>query len=148
MIYLFGKYRICPELLWCAAQLVMFFGITHYISSNYKCDNLLLALYLIALLCFIASSSFARVISVPNRIIVTEMRPDYYKSRRLYIGIIMLISIVLCGLFFARGGGNVFINGVRALISGTEYSTKYSRMGMLSVSGVGYIYQLRVIIFP
>lgn len=148
MIGLYGKYKVCPELLWCACQFFMFFGITHFINLNYKSDELLLVLYLIALLCFIVSSSITRKVSKPQKTISTERRVDLFKSRKIYVWIIMIVSILLCGRFFARGGGNVFINGVRALISGTNYSTKYSRMGLLSVSGVGYVYQLRVIVFP
>lgn len=148
MIYLFGKYKICPELLWCASQFLMFFGITHFIDSSYKSDELLLWLYLLALVCFIGSSNFIQRITSPKKTIQIERKPDFFQKRKIYIWIMMLVSIALCGMFFARGGGNVFLNGVRALISGNDYSTKYSRMGLLSVSGVGYIYQLRVIIFP
>ncbi len=148
MLYLFGKYKVCPELLWCASQFFMFFGITHFIDSNYKSDELLLWMYLLALVCFIIASNTAQLIYAPKRTIPVERKPEFFQCRKIYIWIMMLVSIALCGMFFARGGGNVFLNGIWSLISGNEYSTKYSRMGLLSVSGVGYIYQLRVVIFP
>ena len=148
LIYLYGRYRLCPEFIWGCMQLVMFFGITHFINTDYDSDMQLVVLYLLALICFIISSSYAQLILKPKRVVTVQSRPDWFRIRKPYIWVMMLFSIVLCGLFFVRGGGNVFINGLRALITGAKYSTKYSRMGLLSVSGVGYIYQLRVIIFP
>ena len=148
ILFLFTRYRICPELLWSVFQFFMFFGITQLIDNAYPSDELLLLLYVIALLSFIIGSSFARAISKPRKMIEIERRPDLYKIRSPYVWVMMIVSIVLCSIFFARAGGNVFINGIRAMISDTVYSTKYSRKGILSVSGVGYIYQFRVTIFP
>lgn len=148
IVYLFRKYNICPELLWCACQLLMFFGITHFINSRYASDELLLWLYLLALVCFIVTSSFVQRIYAPKRLVAIERSCRNFQSREIYIWIIMLISIFLSAMFFVRGGGNVFLNGVKALIQDSGYSVKYSRMGLLSLSGVGYIYQLRVIILP
>lgn len=148
MIHLFREYSLCPELLWCASQFLMFFGITYFIDDNFKSDGLLLVLYLVALICFILSSEFSQRIVLPKKTIIVKSRYDFFLARKIYIWIMMLVCIVLCSFFFARAGGNVFFNGLRALLSGTDYSTKYARMSFLSISGVGYIYQLRVTVFP
>lgn len=148
IIYLYGRYKICPELLWVALQLMMFFGVTHFIESNVESDNQLIRLYLLGLVTYILFSGFFRVINPPMRILNVSPRLDYYKARKPYLYLMMLVCIAFCAIFFQKGGGNVFLNGLRAMISGAEYSTKYSRMGLLSISGVGYIYQLRVIVLP
>ncbi len=148
IMYLYGRYRICPELMWCALQLMMFFGVTHFIENGIESDAQLIRLYLLGLITFVFSSGVLRAINPPRKIIQTENNLENYKSRRIYLHTMMLVCIAVSAMFFARGGGNVFLNGLRAMISGSEYSTKYSRMGLLSVSGVGYIYQLRVIVLP
>lgn len=148
IIYLYGKYKICPELLWCALQLLMFFGVTHFIDSNLDSDRELIWLYLLGLLTYMFFSGLFRITGHPSRRITIASNFEHYKVRKFYLYLMMLVCIVASAYFFARGGGNVFLNGLRAMLSGTEYSTKYSRMGLLSVSGVGYIYQLRVIVLP
>jgi len=148
IMYLYGRYKICPELMWCALQLMMFFGVTHFIENGVESDAQLIRLYLLGLLSFIAFSGLFRTINPPRHILEVENSLENYKSRKIYLFTMILVCIVVNVMFFVRGGGNVFLNGLRAMISGGEYSTKYSRMGLLSVSGVGYIYQLRVIVFP
>lgn len=148
MIYLYGKYKVCPELMWCLMQLLMFFGITHFIDTGLSSDRQLILLYFIGLISFIISSSFFTTLSRGQRDLYVYSDLYNYKLRKPYLYIMMIVCIILCASFFSRGGGNVFINGLRAMLTGADYSVKYSRMGLLSVSGVGYIYQLRVIVFP
>ena len=148
ILYLYGRYKICPELMWCALQLMMFFGVTHFIENGIESDAQLIRLYLLGLIIFVLTSGVLRAINPPRKKIKIEKNIKNYKSRRIYLYTMMLVCITVSAMFFVRGGGNVFLNGLRAMISGAEYSTKYSRMGLLSVSGVGYIYQLRVIVLP
>ena len=148
IIYLYGKYRICPELMWVGLQLLMFFGVTHFIEAGVESDQQLIYLYLLGLATFMIFSGAFRSITIPERALSAAPNIKGYKNRKPYLYVMMFVCIVASAYFFSRGGGNVFINGLRAMISGSEYSTKYSRMGLLSVSGVGYIYQLRVIVLP
>lgn len=148
MLYMYGKYRICPEILWCFMQLLMFFGITHFIDVSVSSDKELILLYFLGLVTYIISCAVLLLSTKPQREL--DIKSDYYKYKRRkpYMFFLIVVCMILCAWFFAQGGGNVFINGLRSMISGSDYSTKYSRMGLLSVSGVGYIYQLRVTILP
>ena len=146
--YLFGKYKVCPELMTSVLQLIMFFGITNYVDLSNECDRELLLIYAVGLLSYIIGEVFFLTLFRPKRIMQIESNYGYYNIRKPYTFIIIVFSIVICSLFYIRGGGNVFLNGIRALFSGQQYSTKYARMSLLSVSGVGYVYQIRVIIFP
>ena len=148
MAYVFKKYRVCPELLWCLMQLLMFFGITHFVDQQYDSDQELLWVYLLGLISYILSCSFWKAITKPRVQMTITSQTEKYYARKPYLVFILTVSIALCSLFFMRAGGNVFINGLKAMLSGSNYSMKYSRMGVLSISGVGYIYQLRVTIIP
>ena len=148
IMFLYSRYKICPELMWSAMQLMMFFGVTHFIADGVESDAQLIRLYLLGLLSFIAFSGLFRAIHPPKQIIEVADSSKNFRSRKLYLYVMIIACIAANIVFFARGGGNVFLNGLRAMISGGQYSTKYSRMGFLSVSGVGYIYQLRVIVLP
>lgn len=148
LLSLYGKYKLCPELLWCLFQLLMFFGITHFIDSSMKSDRLLINLYFLALIVFIISNLFSQKVMHPKVHLTIQSRPDLYQIRKPYVWLMIIVGVALCASFFARSGGNVFINGLRSLVTGADYSTKYSRMGLLSISGVGYIYQMRVIVLP
>jgi len=148
MFFLYNRYKVCPELLWCGMQLLMFFGITRCMNINLQSDIQLISLYLIGLLSFIISNVVFRLVKPPNKTVDVHSNLDNYKSRKFYLYSMIIICVLLSLYFFAKGGGNVFLNSLKAMISGKDYSAKYSRMGLLSVSGVGYIYQLRVIVLP
>lgn len=146
-ISLYARYRLCPELMWCAMQLLMFFGITSFQTE--KTDIELLCYYLVGLLCFMIFSGFGRNSLGCKKQLTTVSSVENYNKRKPLLIFIIVVAVVLCGWFFAKAGGNVFVNGLRALINNdSSYSTKYARMGILSISGVGYIYQIRVMILP
>ena len=148
LVITYSKYKICPEFVWGVLQLVMFYGIGKKINYQYESDLVLVCLYLLALFCFVISSSFANHIYHPNSSLLKEPNISNYSIRFPYIWMILGVSFLICGLYFIRGGGNVFIASIRAMITGTEYSTKYGRMGLLHTSGTGYVYQLRIAIIP
>ena len=139
---------MCPQLLWCLAQLLMFFGISEICDYDNSNDVELLWLYLFGLIIYIFCSYLFSFTYKSKSQISTETNPDNYRNRQSILWILMLLAIVLSTYFFVKGGGNVFVEGVKSIIFGSEYSVKYSRMNLLSISGVGYIYQLRVTVLP
>lgn len=144
----YNKYRICPEFIWVALQLVMFYGIGKKVNYEYESDMVLVCLYLVALICFIITASFANQMHRPNKYLIKESNIGNYIVRFPYVWMILGASIIICGLYFVRGGGNVFIDSIRAMITGSSYSTREARLRMLHVSGTGYVYQLRIAIIP
>ena len=148
LVLTYCKYKVCPELIWTLLQLVMFYGIDQKVNYFNRSDVKLVCLYLVALICFIGTSSFLNKIYLPNKYILKEPSIYNYRVRFQYIWLILWAAIFICGLYFVRGGGNVFLESIRAMITGSAYSTKNARLGMLRVSGTGYVYQLRIAIFP
>lgn len=144
----YSKYKICPEFIWVTLQLVMFYGIGQKVNYENSSDVKLVCLYLLALVCFICTSSLTNYMHKPDKYLLKESSISNYNIRFPYIWLILGLSILVCGLYFVRGGGNVFIASIRAMLTGTDYSTKYGRMGLLHTSGTGYVYQLRIAIIP
>ncbi len=148
LVTLYSKYKICPELIWVALQLVMFYGIGQKVNYENSSDVKLVCLYLLALVCFIITSSFSNQMHKPNKYLLKESNVGNYNVRFPYVWLILGVSILICGLYFVRGGGNVFLASIRSMITGSSYSTKYGRMRLLHTSGTGYVYQLRIAIIP
>ena len=126
----------------------MFFGISEICDYDNPNDVELLGLYLFGLIIFIFSSYILSYTYKAKSHISTEPNAKNYIKRLPILWTIMIFAIILSTYFFIKGGGNVFVEGIKSLIIGSEYSVKYSRMNLLSISGVGYIYQLRVIVLP
>ena len=84
IIYLYGRYKICPELLWVALQLMMFFGVTNFIESNVESDNQLIRLYLLGLVTYILFSGFFRAINPPMRILNVSPRLDIKHENHIF----------------------------------------------------------------
>ena len=148
MVSVYSKYKVCPEFIWVGLQLVMFYGIGQKANYNNSSDVKLVCLYLLALVCFVFASCLTNYVHKPDNCLIKQPNKNNYMIRFPYIWFILAASILISGLYFIRGGGNVFLASIRAMITGADYSTKYGRMAMLHTSGTGYVYELRIAIIP
>lgn len=149
IIYSAKKCFITPNLIFVAAQLAMFTGIITYVNVDLEADRQLIYIYLITLVCFIISSIFhySRY-GISRKKVCTSREEDLTQTQSAIIWIMVIISVIACSYFFSVAGGNVFLNSIQSFFGSGEYSTKYGRKNILGISGVGYIYQLRVVILP
>lgn len=148
VVYLYRKYRICPELLWCLFQFLMFSGITVLVDETIEADCVLLSLYFCGLSSFICGSLLSSKISAPQSLITYVSNKDNYHSRKKLLMFIIVVSIVACAIFFYVGGGNVFLTGLSNLYLGIDDLLIDNRLNYQKIRGVGYIYLLRVVILP
>ncbi|MBQ6267059.1 MAG: oligosaccharide repeat unit polymerase [Clostridia bacterium] len=148
LVFTYNRYKICPEFIWAVLQLIMFYGIGQKANYQNASDVKLICLYLVALICFIITSGLTNRMHAPQKYLTKIPSPENYQIRSFYMWAVLGASVLICGLYFVRGGGNVFLESLRAMLTGEDYSTKYGRMGLLHVAGTGYVYQLRIAIIP
>ena len=151
LISTYKKYFITPSLIFVGMQTVMFSGILSYADFTNKSDCKLIILYLIALICFIIGSTFAAKVygyNVDQINIATPEKNILSNNQSFYVMVLLIVSILLCAVFFVKAGYNVFLQILRSISSSGSENVTDSRLKFNNISGVGYIYQFRVIILP
>lgn len=139
---------ISPSIIFVAMQALMFTGILTYTDFSISSDCKLIFIYLLALIMFIAGSELSSRAYPANPKMINVAKLDYLSKNQIFIMIAMIIvSILACLYFFLSSGYNVFLMVLRSLGADSQNFTS-SRIALNNVSGVGYIYQFRVIIFP
>mgnify|MGYP005766626627 FL=1 len=151
ILYTLKKYYITPSLIFVGMQIVMFSGILTYANFENTSDCKLIVLYLIALVCFILGTGFSSKVHMGNvnKIeIASEEKNLLNKNQSIILTGMLIVSILLCTYFFLSAGYNVFLQIIRSMGTSSTNNFTNSRIALNNVSGVGYIYQFRVIILP
>ena len=150
LIYNIKKDFISLPNLFLISQLVMFSGITMQMNKNVLADRILIIMYTIALIMFILGVSFCKKLKKGKVVSISynyNYVPNKYQFQMIYL--IVFISILACLYLFRAVGTNLFVNIIKTLASSGELDNiTESRLSFYGVSGIGYIYQFRVILLP
>lgn len=149
-ILILKKQFISLPLIFIVSQFIMFSGILILVDESEKSDVYLVWIYLIALVSFICGVQLSRKMHPVKMSDIKYINDSSNtKKQQLYIGIIIIISILACIYLFVSAGNNIFVNIMQAFLSSeTNINVTENRLSMYSVAGVGYIYQFRVILLP
>lgn len=152
-LYLFYTYKkefISLPFIFLAAQGVMFSGIALIADMTVQADRTLLYVYLTALISFILGVEFfkrTKTGAVKKPVYHRDASLLTYQKERIYI--IVFISIIACIYLFRAIGSNIFINVATSFfLSGEAVNVTEARLASYGVSGIGYVYQFRVILLP
>lgn len=149
MILFFRKYYVTPSIVFVLMQITMFSGVLSYCDFNRSSDQKLAVIYMIALISFISGTYFcSRIHNESYTDIRLSKNNTLSRTQSTYIVLMVVVSILLCSLFFLRAGYNVFIQIVQSISGNSTGNYTESRIALNNISGVGYVYQFRVIIFP
>ena len=174
-IYCFKKYRLSAVTIFLFMQILMFVGIMLAPKAATEVGQKLIVIYLFALVCFLLGvgfrSKFATKADIKYKKLLASkeiespsvsMRSSEYNYvssdvmltsdkrpwQNFVIKIIVAVSILACVYFFLAAGMNVFVESMKNFISGENQNLADDREGYFGVSGMGYIYQFRVVLLP
>lgn len=147
IIHLFRSERFSCATIFVVLQLVFFLGLVNLADFAYEADRTLMLIYFVALLMFFFGHELYRYCRpLPNEHARSDGELCQFQVER--VAILSVISLAVLTLFFARSGGNVFLQALRGLFSESIDNLTDQRLAFNAQSGVGYIYQIRVYIFP
>lgn len=150
-LYTLRKYFITPCLVFVGMQTLMFTGILTYSDFNISSDCKLVLIYLLALIMFIIGSKFSSMVNgknVSNAVVLSDEDSELSSMQKFYLILMLGVGIILCAYFFMHAGYNVFLQILVSIGSSSNNNFTNSRIAMNNISGVGYIYQFRVVIVP
>ena len=153
------KNRITPVSTFLFFQMIMFYGMCFSTQGRTYSAHKLQYLYCIAMTCFVLGVETSKKAKFIIGVRGSEQINLYDKNRgfedkettpiqKMIIWTIIILSIVLCTLLFARNGGNIFVLAFINFINKNYSSLSDLRKNYVDVSGIGYIYQFRVILLP
>ncbi len=144
------KNFITPSLLFVMMQILMFTGIIMYANFENEADTKLIIIYFISLILFILGTLMANSIKRKKgtKTIFHKKQTEITKNQKMIIIAITLLSVIICSFFFLKAGYNVFVMIFKSLNTSSVDNYTDSRIAFNNISGVGYIYQFRVILLP
>ena len=151
VVYTLKRFFITPGLIFVGMQMLMFSGVLTYSDFSIRSDCKLICVYFSALIMFILGNLFSSKINKRNiREVLVDERKMYVLNNRqkFYLYAMLFVGALCCTYFFKRAGYNVFFQILLSMGSSGEVNFTNSRIAMNNISGVGYIYQFRVIILP
>lgn len=83
---------------------------------------------------------------LPHEYAILNVELCQFQIERVVI--LVIASTFALVVFFARSGGNVFLQALRGFFSNSIENLTDQRLAFNAMSGVGYIYQIRVYIYP
>lgn len=147
IIKLFISEKFSSATIFVILQLIFFLGLVNLSNFEYKADRTLVYIYLIALIMFYCGHSLYRHYHpLLRKYVGASVELCHFQLERIVI--IIIVCTLILTLFFARSGGNVFLQALRGLFSSSIENLTDQRLAFNSMSGVGYIYQIRVYIYP
>lgn len=148
-VCLHGKRALTPSAMFVGFQTIMYIGLIPLVDQTAKSDILYLVAYLVALVSFILGSEVHHHCSNIQVVSISSSKSEgISKAQKELLFSVLIVSLLVCVLFFASSGSNVFIMALRSLLEGSEANYTEQRLANNAVSGVGYVYQFRVILLP
>lgn len=145
----YKKYFLSPQQIFLLSQTMMFLGILRHIDLKRDADVLLVFIYFIAQIFFIAG------VEISSRIWRKDCKTAYIANRRMRdsvqkerIYILIALSIIACSYLFIKAGNNIFLAIIKETLGGAVTNHTEMRLSFYQIRGVGYVYQFRVIILP
>ncbi|MDN0069543.1 O-antigen polymerase [Collinsella ihumii] len=144
---LYKSEKLSSATIFTVMQLITFLGLVRLADYSYKADSVLLFIYLIALIMFyFGHEIYRRYRVLPTTCDISRSGPNQFQIERMLI-LVFIFTVVLV-LFFAKSGANVFLQALRGFISGSQNNLTEQRLAFYTQTGVGYIYQIRVYLYP
>ena len=149
-IYYLRKYRLTPVSAFLIMQMTFFYGICFSELGQTETIVKLGTIYVSANACFILGTLLSGALGKRKAVTLADSFTDKEDSdlQRFMIWFIAIVSVAICAYLFISSGVNVFVESIKSFISGTNENLQGDRTEFRNVSGMGYIYQFRVILLP
>ena len=144
------KYKLSPVSIFLLMQMSFFYGICMHDLGQTPTIVKLETIYVAANACFIFGTMVSRLFGKKKKtpLSLTFDDVEENETQKLVLWAIAIVSIIVCSYLFLKGGTNVFILALESFMSGSNDVYQDERAEFRGVSGLGYIYQFRVILFP
>lgn len=145
------KFKLTPVSIFLIMQMTFFYGICFSELGRTATVLKLETLYVVANAMFIFGTVVSRVLRKKGSrtpLINTFTDKEDTDLQRLILWVIAIVAVLVCAYLFISSGVNVFVESLKSFASGTNENMQDDRAEFRGVSGMGYIYQFRVVLLP